>query len=237
MPSNQSTWVFVWTSMPVGPFKRETEGWLLQGRPNTYPERGWVVAHDVFHHEPGDTGTYAQEVSTFGAELWMDSQTPLSDLSEKIEDSWTGVMAMVLENGTRGVRGLLLKETPDPSLLNHDFAPFFRQAYKGALENVRRDFVEFSEDSAWDMVAAPEMVDRAAALAVDGFDRAAKRWPNVPQAVTWFKQLETMAEKRGKPGEVLTVSVQDGEMRIERQAPKPAPGSVGSKASIRRQAI
>lgn len=233
MTSNPSTWSFVWTSIPVGPFRRETEGWLLEGRPYTYPEKGWVVAHDVFHHAPGDRGTYAEEVCTFGAELWMDSHSPLSDMSMKISDSWAGVMSMVLENGSRGVKGLLLNTTPNTALLRHDFASFFRETYKKALANTQNAFIEFSEDPAWNQAATVEAIDRAVCLAVEGYEWAAKRWPNVSQATAWFKQLEAMAEEKGEPGETLLVSIQNGEMRIERTVPTIAPETVARRRRVK----
>lgn len=34
------------------------------------PASATLVAHDMYHHERADSGTYAQEVATFGAEFY-----------------------------------------------------------------------------------------------------------------------------------------------------------------------
>lgn len=41
-----------------------------------------LVTHDIYHHLPGDTGTFAQEIATIGAEWFIDVQ-PLPDHADQ----------------------------------------------------------------------------------------------------------------------------------------------------------
>jgi hypothetical protein len=47
------------------------EYWKPVGIKWQTPATDALVAHDVYHHLPGDTGTFAEEVTTFGAEYYI----------------------------------------------------------------------------------------------------------------------------------------------------------------------
>ena len=215
-------WTFDWTTLHVGLFKSPTTGWVLRGRPNAAPEDGWVVAHDVFHHTPDDTGTYAEEVSTFGAEFWFSVGEPEGRVATKLVDSWHGVMCLTIEQGTKGVAGLRLPPTPEDEALNltHPQADFFGSIYRRALEQARSDFHDFAEPALWDRLAADSMADRAIAWALRGLEWARSQWPDPVAAQLWFDAVQKAAGP-GSPGEVLAVRIRGGELSLVRHTPMP----------------
>jgi len=94
------TWTFEWKTQPSGMFSREQSGWVLHGRSHTSPDTGWLVAPDVFHHLPDDTGTYAEEVATFGAEAWLDQDMAMATLHRDLVTSWFSVWPKKLSTAT-----------------------------------------------------------------------------------------------------------------------------------------
>jgi hypothetical protein len=203
-PDTDGEWVFDWTTAAVGMFQREQSGWVMRGRPNASPDTGWVVAHDVFHHRPGDTGTYAEEVMTFGAEAWLDLDDGPDALGKSLSTSWFSVMALVVENGTRGVEGVVISRPANPDHLLHSQAGFFEQVYHRALAEFQEAFGDHEGPEFWDDLAGPQMTERAVSLAVEGFAQAQQRWPDRAQALAAFEALEKMAGE-GRPGDVLRV--------------------------------
>lgn len=204
LPIAEGEWVFDWTTAAVGMFQREQSGWVMRGRPNASPDTGWVVAHDVFHHRPGDTGTYAEEVMTFGAEAWLDLDDGPQALCKTLSTSWFSVMALVVENGTRGVEGVVLQRPAQPEHLLHPQFGFFQQVYRQALAEFKEAFGDYEGPEFWDDLAGPDMTDRAASLAVEGFALAQERWPDRAAALAAFDALEKLAGD-GRDGDVLTV--------------------------------
>lgn len=216
-------WIFTWTTGQYGRRNRTQCGWVLDGRPNATPETDWVVAHDIFHHEPEDTGTYREEVMTFGAETWMaEPGTSDEDLTDKLGDSWHGVMVLVLENGTRGATGLLLKapggELAD-AIQDHPMGRVWANAYRMALDGVRSTHGELAEPSLWDLLGSHENVVAAVSLMAQGYRLAQGRWPDVDRAREMFAQVEDAAGP-ANDGDRLDVRIQRGRIQIHKtQAP------------------
>lgn len=195
----------------------------MRDRPHISPETGWVIAHDVFHHQPGDTGTYAEEVMTFGAEAWLDSSS-FDAQRRSLITSWFSVMALVVENGTRGVEGLLLSEKVPPDGA-HPHIDFFSQVYQDALSELKESFEAFAELDTWEQLQSPGMVARAASLATKGYDLAQNRWPDPVEAHASFKALEAMASP-GVAGETLHIEQNGSRLRMERTLVTPKRRSV-----------
>ena len=217
-------WEFVWTTGPYGWLGRTESGWVLQGRPNTTPDTGWVVAHDVFHHLPGDVGTYIEEVVTFGAESWLESPaTAPEKLQEILTDSWVGVILLVLKNGTRGARGLMLPPQAPPA--SHPLAERWAAAYRNALIEVRSTHADLASTEDWQILASLEMVDRAVACVARGLDAARCRWPDPARARAQFEQVQKAATQ-AHDGDRLTVSFDGQDLVLDKTlALRSSPGS------------
>lgn len=218
------TWTFEWKTQPAGSWEREESGWVLDGRLHTSPDTGWIIAHDVFHHLPGDTGTYAEEITTFGAELWLDPRQDEQALQRDLATSWFSVMALTIENGSRGVEGLRLTRHPaSEGFLRGPQADFLRTVYRMALQEARDTFGSFAEPSVWNELQNQGMEDRAVSRAMDGHRQARLRWPDPSQAQAQFEALSTLAGP-AQPGARLVVAVTEGHLHMSREDPQPAPG-------------
>ncbi len=89
---------------------RHEQKLLLVGT-GDWADRGdaWLTAHDVFHHLPGDTGSVAEEMMTFGAELWLEH--PSQGLDGINYGSLEGVLAESY-HGSRSLEKYVLPEVP-----------------------------------------------------------------------------------------------------------------------------
>ena len=216
MPSAPFSWTFDWLTQPVGLFKKLESGWVLRGRPHGTPDTGWIVAHDVFHHRPDDTGTYADEATTFGAETWFDEETKSRhEILQGISESWFGVCMLVLENGTKGADGLVLKTPMDEAALAHPLAPLWRKSYLGAIAEGEDVMPDFGDPETWDLLKSSDQADRAVTLAHRGYQEAQTRWGDRPQALAWFKQLAEMAGV-ADAGATIEVHWDGSTLRMER---------------------
>ncbi len=77
---------------------RHEQKLLLVGT-GSWADRGdaWLAAHDVFHHLPDDAGSVAEEMMTFGAELWL--EYPSQGLDGINYGSLEGVLAESYHGG------------------------------------------------------------------------------------------------------------------------------------------
>ena len=230
MPSAPFSWTFDWLTQPVGLFNKLESGWVLRGRPHGTPDTGWIVAHDVFHHRPEDRGTYADEATTFGAETWFEeeSETPEA-ISDALAASWVGVCMLVLENGSRGAKGLVLKTPIEEAALAHPLAYLWRQSYVEAIRESEAVFKHAGDDETWALLKSPDQVNRAISVAWRGYENAQQRWPDRPQAIAWFKELSALASEAEVgatievhwDGETLRMARQDAIAPTTRRAPGP----------------
>lgn len=218
MTQSPCTWTFDWLTQPAGLLLREETGWVLRGRPNTSPaDDGWLVAHDVFHHRPDDTGSYSDEVATFGAETWLDEpfKDP-DDLQRSLTNSWLSVCLMTLEQGTRGAEGLRVKTRIDPTALGHPQAGMWRGCMKMALREAQEVLGEYGDPETWAALSSDEHCDRLLSLVAGGYRQAAERWPDRAQAREWFTQLAELSGP-GEPGAQLHVTWDGRRMDMRRE--------------------
>lgn len=218
MSHRPHTWIFDWLTQPNGLLGRKETGWVLRGRANNSPATdGWLVAHDVFHHRPDDTGSYRDEVTTFGAETWMDEpyEDP-EDLRHSLTDSWLGVCLLTLENGTRGAEGLRVNTPVDPAALNHPHAKLWRDCMKMALREAQEVLGEYGTPETWEALSSNEHCDRLLSLVAAGYQQAQERWPNREQARVWYGQLSDLAGP-GQPGSELHVTWDGERMDMRRE--------------------
>jgi hypothetical protein len=213
-------WHFEWKTQPAGFLDQEESGWVLEGRLHTSPDTGWIVAHDVFHHLPGDTGTYAEEITTFGAEAWLEHADDREKLRRSLATSWFSVMALTIENGSRGVEGLRLPRQASSALPDSPLMEFFREVYRQALGEAQDTFGAFAEPDTWRRLQEEAEVNKAVGLALEGFRHAQARWPDPAEAQAQFNALSDLASP-AEAGARLTVAVSGGQLTMVRDDPKP----------------
>jgi hypothetical protein len=171
------------------------------------------VAHDVFHHSPDDTGTYVEEVATFGAQTLFEMPPGQERAFQNtLATSWFSVMALVLENGTRGVAGLIIDHAPGPQK-EHALTELWKASYRAAIIELRDVFGEWAEDDTWDALSGEQMENNAAAWAAHGFEKSQQRWPNIEQARKDFWKVEAMAREIKPDHRLSIVEQEDGSIR------------------------
>ena len=208
-----ATWVFDWKTITVaGMFSREESGWVLHGRSYTTPAQGWSVAHDVFHHFPDDRGSYAEEVASFGAQTWFEQEraNPLA-----LATSLFSVMALVLENGTRGLDGLSLPAAPVINA-HPPHEPLWQQCYEMALTELRETFSGWGDDVLWGRLSAIQMRDRAVGWMRAGYCAAQARFADLSEAQHDFQTLVNLAGV-AQEGERLVVEEDQGRITARRE--------------------
>ncbi len=216
---NSFEWTFVWDTQCVGLFSREQSGWILQGRKNASPDTGWIIAHDVFHHRPDDTGSYTDEICSFGGQTWLETLECEADpeaFSKSLADSLIGVMGLVIENGSCGAEGLLLKEIKSAN--EHPMAHIWHQAYQIAIIDAKDEMFPFGEKEVWEKLDSAVMADRAVAYMAKGYEAAKLRWPDAQWAREQFTKVQLLATN-GIQGERLIITIQDKHMEALRHPP------------------
>lgn len=202
----QNQWHFDWGTQQVGGLTQHEEtGWILCGRSNSTPAMGWLVAHDIFHHAPNDTGTYIEEIATFGAQTLFEMHSVSTEtFKNTLATSWFSVMALVLENGTRGAEGLIIDKLPD-QYEEHALSGLWRQAYREALSELKDVFQEWAEEDVWVNLSSSNTENSAVAWVAYGFEQSQQRWPNIEKAREEFRKIESLAREI-KPGSRLSIT-------------------------------
>lgn len=106
----------------------------------------WLVAHDIYHHEPGDKGTLAEELATLGAEYYFEHEDPdyrpleVEELPppgfNSLTRSAAGVLGLALENENLTEKDFLLGHSGTTALDNAIAEAIFRAAAESAREEV-----------------------------------------------------------------------------------------------------
>lgn len=205
---------FHWVTKRTGLFSRETSGWALENGPHRTPSDGATAAHDLFHHLPGETGTYQEEVRSLGAEAWLDQVQ--ADWEMELKTNWFSILAMTLEDGTRGVRGLALPEAiAAPSALDAAMATQWREAYLSGVAEAREEFGDWGSAAEWGAIVTPGAIASALALMEEGYNLAALRFPDANAARADYLVLAELA-KHGSAEEVIRVTEQDGRVQAQK---------------------
>lgn len=135
------------------------EYWKPVGIKWQTPASEAVVAHDVYHHLPGDTGTFVEEVATFGAEYYINFEH-----SEFQKISPPGLNA--LSRGAIAVVANVAEHAKDPAKVFR-MPRTRRQRLSGEAESVFRSVAEVAYGEALAALSARASFDDDE-LAADG---------------------------------------------------------------------
>jgi hypothetical protein len=198
------------------------------------PASDALVAHDVYHHLPGDTGTFAEEVATFGAEYYINfEKSQLQELAPP------GLNA--LRRGAIAVVANIAEYAKDPAKvfqmpttrrrrLSTEAEAVFREvaevAYGEALAALPTK--ESLEDGDFDTVAhgkdEPELDERTfvnsfVSLMRQGYRQAQRRFPDqlrVRSSMASFELVMRHLSKRQVPvGHEITLTLEGYDCTVE----------------------
>lgn len=163
-------------------------GWQMQGTSWHAPGDGWLVAHDLYHHEPDDRGTFAEELMSFGVQEWLESagQSPLARQRARI-DFENAVCYVLMES-----KGKLDLPAPPPwpDALGDAVRRYWEEAYAGGVDSLVMVQQQRLSDPAWAPVEAPDHVSRAVGWMAEGWRRAQQRYPSPERTQAAFEHLE-----------------------------------------------
>ena len=215
-----SKWVFVWGDDKEMSFSEsKVTGWKMN-RANTEPvQECWLMSHDVLHHSPDDTGTFEEEIKSFGAEMWfMERFVPESTL-----ENVYSILEKTIEYFP--IDKLILPVNPSFVPPQNDQE---KQLYEEAFSFLQKDlfyFAEGKEGFSDNPDAIPTLKSSITAQAyaqriVDGFRGASQRWPDKEQAIQVFNELneffKTFKHRDNQPGETIVITRDSsGDLRHE----------------------
>lgn len=230
------------------------EGRSLQWKESTWhgPGDGWLTAHDLYHHEPNDQGSFAEELMSFGVQHWLEAMGTEGGLDQWDASSFSEGLEYVLN-----VSLSHLDLPPAPDLNATAIHPVMLDVWKEGLAVGLQDFLEGCEDSSslspvhrarvrqlqerpelLDPVRAPDYSERAMGWIAEGWRRAQHRYPDPGRIQVEFDQLcERLNEIRHTAAlgtQVELVGWPDGGWHVSRVTPPAEPAPPAEKAPSRR---
>lgn len=210
------TWIFEWVKETTRDFSSEIlEGWRITTRPHQTPAQdSYVVAHDVFHHHPNDQGTYADEVFSFGAELHMETaHKTFEEQQSSLQSAWFSVMALTIDQGSKGLGGLLLSDK-HPQLELREFEQQFKKLYTDSIQELKLDFYAHRDYETWDRLLSRPQINKAASKMAQGYRWAQEHYPDPKSFLQMFNQVRKASEQRGNVGDQFTVTQHGNKVQI-----------------------
>jgi hypothetical protein len=185
-----------------------------------------VVAHDVYHHMPGDTGTLAEEMATFGAEYYVNYEhsgerraIPLLEL---------GAVAVATEAATTARqpdRACVLTSPlrrPLDTNAEEAFSCVAQAAFfqlEAALEVRREDELARGMVSAIPEIRGKTFVASAVNLMRFGYRQARRRFPDQQRVRTAMSNLELVLRSLGRDmvpaGHDITLTLTGYDCRVD----------------------
>lgn len=176
-----------------------TESWTQPGPPG-------MVAHDVFHHAPDDSGTLAEELMSFGTQAWLNHHVDDLRLGIGHEELCAVLVANAETGSALGIDGLPpAHETVDLRFIKR----FLRVARKAYEETSFDEALAHIDDATMGSLCDRPHLHRCSAWMSWGMREAESRFPD-PQA-TWRRfndfqrALSQWAKSSDSPDQVLFV--------------------------------
>lgn len=183
----------------------------------------WLATHDAFHHVSGDTGTVAEELMTFGVELWM--KYPSAGV---LGVSWSNVAGTLMKEVEDGLDGKALLVGPhgesikEESAVPADVRARLVELSRRGLE----EFVEWNDRNSYmgkakrkalsaDLLRTSNVVRYAGWMAM-GWMRGKTMYPHPAEAEKAFEQVEELLRVAGSLGLKsirMEIDEADGEVR------------------------
>ncbi len=156
-----------------------TEAWTL-------PATSSMVAHDVFHHAPDDTGSFSDEPVSFGIQAWMGHR--VDDLRFGIDHTeLCAVLTMGAEAGSPvGVEGL---PPAHPTVDLRFMKRFLRIAREAYVEASFDEALAHIDDATMGNLCDRPHLRRCAAWMSWGMRQAQERFPDPQCTLILFHQF------------------------------------------------
>lgn len=196
----------------------DPDGWVCRGRKYQNPVRGGdLLAHDVYHHLPGDRGSYRDEVRSLGAQFYLEQDDP--NVRGQLQSAFFSVMAKTLDEGSRWLDGIKLKKPMGEKDWPKNFdAGMWRSMYVETLQELQLDFYVTDEKFHWDELFSDEQIDRHVSAIMEGILWAQSVYPDRHQALHNYQRL-VREGGQGLTGQGFGVHITDGAWRVVRDEP------------------
>lgn len=161
--------------MEVEAWKPVDSSWQTAAEP-------WVVVHDLYHHLPGDGGSFEEELRTLGAQYYVDFGPPGPHDTEclpgqrAIERAASSIVAMVVE-----AKGPCALQVSTRSVPKQD--TFAEMVFAAAAASAKLEFdstfpTQTNDSDVEDARACFADVERLTACVREGYALAAQRFPD-----------------------------------------------------------
>lgn len=187
-------WVFEYTrAEEMSSVPKTIEGWRLLGRKNTEPTlSASMIAHDVFHHDPKDKGTFIEEVRSYGAEMWFVADLTSENI-KTIVSNIEPILDKTLEFFPLEKLAVPLYSPARYDPHNYQLWLQIRETVKEGLLNLVQDkegLYDQEDTKILNQLAHSDMWDSYAHHIMDGYLKAQVRWPDQQKAQQLYKDTE-----------------------------------------------
>jgi len=167
-------------------------GWLPLGDTWRTIACNWLMAHDLYHHEPDDRGELCEELATLGAEYYV-CEEPLDPPGHRLSDedslpppgmncltrSAAGIVGMLWEAGTADPQQFVFEFADCAPLPTTDAERIFEAVERSAICQLEEMLDGISDDEDW--AGALREFSRPGLIASwirKGYRSAAARFPD-----------------------------------------------------------
>lgn len=172
----------------------EGRAWRLLGSTWHDPGDGWLTAHDLFHHEPEDTGSLEGELRSFGVQHWLETRGAQVPLDDWAENSFSTGLAFVFR---ASLDRLALPEPPPvPATVPAALLEVWHRGCAEATQDLQTEIEEGNAASSeggepplrtrvWEqahvisgVLDEPDYADRLVGWVAEGWRQAGLRYPD-----------------------------------------------------------
>ena len=209
------------------------DDWKPIGSSWQTPASGELVAHDVYHHLPGDTGTFAEEAATFGAEYYINFEdSPLQQTALPGLNALQRGAIAVVANGAKSAKNLsqaFSMPTNRRKPLSAEAEEVFAHVAHAAYEELAYAFelrmcpadIEGEEEAEVTEVCPEEVVfvTSFVNLMRHGYRQARRRFPDQLRVRSAMDNLEAvlrhLSRQEVPDGHIITLTLSGYDCKVE----------------------
>lgn len=195
------------------------------------PANSWLLAHDMYHHLPQDSGTVAEELATLGAEYYvchepLDSgkDDSLSGL-QALQQSAAGIVGSAFESDRNGAVDFCLWHAATARVSDAAWGIFTAVAMSAVVQLA--EMLEGNDDPEWMAALHSFSMDGVvASWLISGYAAAQIRFPDQRHVrKSWQEALHQLQELESstQDGTRLTATLGQGSDRLQLEVASPSP--------------
>jgi hypothetical protein len=184
----------------------------------------WLVAHDLYHHRPGDKGTFFEELVTLGAEYYVnyegtdDATDDYRPGQRALERAGASIVAMALE--AFGATFLVLEPTTGPPAVDVVATHVFDATAQAVTREMAYSCAGLDDSDYHEALARLSSAEELTAALRKGYFLAKERFPDQAAARAGFKNLlaalhQLDRDSAVKPGDILELSLEGHDTHIQ----------------------